>query len=175
MKSLTQKALWPHDEKCWSSLFRFCNLHGQTLRRKVVKVHASSDFQGGLVNELTETHTTENCGYGFLFGDDKCLRQADVYEGDKRSSGWEVVQGYLGQEKVVIQIRSWSDLVGTGIDAALAAALKTAKAEYRARIDALLASLPEPEETKPEPKSKVDYINDDVVDWNDYDDDDYWG
>lgn len=167
MRSLTQEAL-STGLNCWSSLFEFCEYHGRTVQRKVVVYHASSDFQGGLTDQLTETHTTRNCGYGFVF-DRFALRQ-----GDSNESFWEIVEDYLGQEKVILEIRSWDDFLGTEIDGILSAAIAKVKAERRARIDALLASLPEP---KPEPKKpKVDFINDEVVDWDDFDeDDDYWG
>jgi hypothetical protein len=49
MKILTQKALWPHEQGgSFNALFRFCDDHGQTVQRKVVISHASSDFVGCL-------------------------------------------------------------------------------------------------------------------------------
>lgn len=173
MKCLTKKALWPHDEKCWSSLFRFCRDHGTTLSRRVVKVYANTDFQGGLTDELTETRTTEHCSAGFVFKESFALRQAS------NDNHWEVIEDYLTKdEKVVLQIRCWDDLaIAADIDKTLAEAIKAKKAAYRAKMDALLDSLPEPNpEPNPEPKPKVDFINDEVVDWSDFDEDDsYWG
>jgi len=131
----------------------------------VVKVHANTDFQGGLIDQLTEMRTTERCSAGFVF-EGFALRQARSNE-----SFWEIIEGYLTEEKVILEIRSWEDLaIAPSIDKALAEAIKAKKAAYRAKMDAWLASLPEP---KPEPKPKVDFINDDVVDWSDYDDDDW--
>ena len=168
MKTLTQKGLWPHERgNSFNTLFRFCERHGQTLQRKVVVSHASSDFVGCFTHELTETRTTRNCGYGLMLSGNMALRQTDSNE-----SYWEVIENYLEkQEKVVIEIRSWDDLVGTETDAVLAEAIIKAKEDWKKRIEALLASVPEP---KTEPKKpKVDFINDDVIDWSDYDDDDY--
>jgi len=173
MKCLTKKALWPHDEKCWSALFKFCRDHGRTLSRPVVKVHANTDFQGGLIDQLTEMRTTERCSAGFLFGEGFALRQTA-----SNDSFWEIIQGYLEEEMVVLEIRSWDDLAGTSFDSALAGAIKDAKAAYRAKMDAFLASLPEPE-PKPEPEKvpkwkKLLDTDSALIDWSDYDEDDDW-
>lgn len=168
MKCLTEKALFPYNDDLWNSLYRFCEQYGETLSRAVVKKHASSDYIGCFTQELTITNTTEKCGYGFVFGD-YALRQIG-------GRSWEVVEGYLNNEKVVVTISCWSDLTREGVDAVLADAIQTAKAERQARIDAMLASLPDPE-PKPEPKKLpkwklLEETDHDLIDWSDYDEDD---